>query len=136
MEDKFKLLLYAQHHRGIDRSNCHGHRTSNGYVVSWNEYEGILLFLNFPEQYLKQDILQFLRKAFSAYSYKSTLKSDWDFGDKEFDETEDFDLSKIISELNANNSFILLEFSQGTKNQCCFQTNTIIPCCYLQERLW
>ena len=44
MEDKFKLLLYAQHHRGIDRSNCHGHRTSNGYVVSWNEYEGILLF--------------------------------------------------------------------------------------------
>ena len=57
MEDKFKLLLYAQHHRGIDRSNCHGHRTSNGYVVSWNEYEGILLFLNFPEQYLKQDIL-------------------------------------------------------------------------------
>ena len=41
MEDKFKLLLYAQHHRGIDRSNCHGHRTSNGYVVSWNEYEGI-----------------------------------------------------------------------------------------------
>ena len=46
------------------------------------------------------------------------------------------EVRKNISELNANNSFILLEFTQGTKNQCCFQTNTIIPCCNLQERLW
>ena len=58
MEDKFKLLLYAQHHRGIDRSNCHGHRTSNGYVVSWNEYEGILFGLTSLYEMVRWDAVE------------------------------------------------------------------------------
>lgn len=122
----FTIYLYAVHVSGTGGGS--GHRTSNGWVRTWYEYDYSKIYMNVSHLILSKSIISTIQKFFTKYPAKIISNVGWSYdGDGGPYNEERIDIAELIEELNHNYMQMGVKFCAGTADDCPFSAEYIIP---------